>query len=200
MQPLHDDHFRARRRVIQAGGHCLIPPFQRPGANAIAVAVGDVVGIIDDDAIAPFPRRGSADAGGDPAAGVIVVESHLGILIGGEGKPIPPPPLKPVAVDEPAALDTVARRQRHRVAAIKPASLWVRYPLPNRPEDADGQRFHMPWGDVDQEGVNLAVGDSLQMFADHLEVPTINKISPWFQHFPRLGDKGVQDLLRFEWL
>src|ERR1700722_2524925 len=103
MHALHDDHLGSLGRVVQAGGHRLIPPLEGGDAFAIAVAMGDVVRIIDDDAIAPFAGGGPADAGGDAAAGAIVVKAGLGILIGGEREAITPMALVPKTVNQPAA-------------------------------------------------------------------------------------------------
>ena len=86
------------------------------------------------------------------------------------------------------------------VARIEPATLGMTDPLPSRPEDADGQRFHVAGWDVNQQGTDVPVGDGLQMVADGVEMPVGDEARGGFKDWPRLADKGVQDLLRFEWL
>lgn len=62
-------------------------------------------------------------------------------------------------------------------------------PFPCRPENAYGQAFHMPRGDVDDEVANLPRRNGLQMLADGVEVKSGDELRRRLAYFPGEGDK-----------
>src|ERR1019366_6145251 len=140
----------------------------------IALAFGDVVRVVDDDAVAAFSGGGPADAGCESAAGLVVLESRLLVLVAGQLEAIAPPLLEPRALNQPPALERIADRQRSRVAGKQPSPARGRDPFPHGPEDADRKRLHVPGRDIDEQVADLAIRYCFQMVGDDLDVLTIH--------------------------
>lgn len=68
-------------------------------------------------------------------------------------------------------------------------------PFPDRPEDADRQRLHVPRGNVDQQILNLPAGDRFEMIDDRFEVPTPDEGRGRLEDGPGLADEVNQPLL-----
>jgi hypothetical protein len=96
------------------------------------------------------------------------------------------------ALDEPPALERVARREDLGVGGKEPPRLRVREPLPGRPEDRDRERLHVARWDVDDEPLKLSSRYRLEVLADRLDVPVRDERRAGLEHGPRLLDEHAE--------
>ncbi len=65
-------------------------------------------------------------------------------------------------------------------------------PAPGGPEDGDEQAFHVAGRDVDDEVVDLKIGDGLEVFADEADVPVVDVGCGGFDDGPGEADVLIE--------
>jgi hypothetical protein len=155
----------------------------------IALRLDDVVGVVEQDAVAALAGRHPAHRGRKLEPSLIVFQPALAGL--GHRKPVAPQLLVGRAHDQPRHLVVVAGGDAVAVAECDIAHVGhvAGAPLPSRPEHIDEQALHEAWGHVYQEAVagDVAEGQSLQVDADRLQGPALD-------HLAALGLQGVPEV------
>jgi len=90
---------------------------------------------------------------------------------------------------EPSTLERQVDREILAVTTEDHPLLGVADPLPDGPHHRDQQALAVPWGHVDQQPVNLAGRDRLEVLGDVLEVPARDKRTGGHQR-PDPGQEG----------
>src|SRR5216684_4769008 len=156
MYSLHHHDPGAGLRVVEACAHHLAMPFDHFLPLQDRFGFLDVVGIVDDDAIATFASIRAVDGARQTMAAAVVVEPSFFILIGGQNEPVAPVTLIPGRLDKPPALHRVPDAESFRIARKHPTPLRMPDPLPSGPEYRNRERLHVPRGDRDQQVADLA--------------------------------------------
>src|SRR5258708_16132721 len=120
MPSLHPHAPGAGLRAVEACAHPLAMPFDPSLPLQDRFGFLDVVGIVDDDAIATFASIRAVDGARQTIAAAVVVEPSFFILLGGQNEPVAPVTLIPRRVDQPPALHRLPDAARFRLARKHP--------------------------------------------------------------------------------
>ena len=189
MQALHHHDDGGPHHVVEAVAHAFAEEPNRVGAHPGAVLLHDVVGIIEQHAVAALPGPDTADRGGELPAGLIVLDLLLTDL--DHVEPVAPQVAVTRGSDQPHHLAVVAMSEMGAVAEGHVAQVRKAHgpPFPGRPENIHQQALHEARGHVDEQAIDVAERHRLEMHADRFERPALDQLGGGLEHRPEVTDE-----------
>jgi hypothetical protein len=131
--------------------------------------------IIYNHSISAFAGGRATHPERDAMTRFVILEFCFLVLVRCQRESILPPLPVPRTFQQAPAFDRIPDCQRRGVATIQPAQLWMRDPLPARPQHRNQQRLHMSRRHTNQQPPDLTATDRLQVIANSVDMPPRHK-------------------------
>ena len=193
VQPLHDDHDRAGRLVVQPGVQRVVVELPDPPPLGFRQGVERLDRVVDHDQVGAPAEHRAADRGGEARA--LGGGDQLDVAVAPRLDPEPGEDLAvPLALDHGAEIERVLAGQVMGVADRHHLEPGIVAEPPGGEGDGDADRLQVARRDVDDQAPALAVGDPVEVVGDVPDVPVLAVAGAGLQGGQALGDEAGQVL------